>query len=428
MTTRFDARSTGLKSGYDRHDYSTEFSIPSCGIEDVDVAVFNLFNKEIPLQVNSKDGLEKVHVIFAAGEKWAVIKKKKEIRNRQGRLILPLITVGRTAILQDPTKDIAGRGVNQQTGEIVIQRRLDFTDRSQQNLTNRLFIRNQMNAAVTLPHPEQLSTLRTIGGMSNDAEINAGALLKPPDLRSNIWETIIVPTPQFFSAKYEVTFWTQYTTHMNQLMEMMLSAQLPQGNAFKIANPNNNGYWFIATIDNNEYTPENNFDDMVEKDRIIKYKFNMTVPGYVLASEAPGVPVPIRKYVSSTAIDFKTIDVDVAGVNVSAGTEGVKNPWLGADDPTLPFEHDMKETFRSPDLRRDGYRLLDNRSEISQSDPALQSYRRGVQPDRYLKIPVKDALGNVTYRYVKATTYNSRQGEASFKPSLGELSIVVTDD
>lgn len=428
MTTRFDARANGIRSGYDTPDYSTQFSIPSCGIEDVDVAIFNLFDKEIPLQVNTGDGVEKVKIIFAAGEKWAIIKKKKEIRNRQGRLILPLITVGRTSITQDAAKDIAGRGVNQQTGEMRITRRLDGTDRTQQNLTNRLFLKNQNSTAVLIPTNGQVATRRTIGSSINDPNIRDGALLMPPDRRENIWETITIPTPQFFSAHYEITVWTQYMMHMNQLLEMLIAAQLPQGNAYKISNPNNSSYWFVATVDNNEYAPENNFDDMNESDRIIKYTFNMTVPGYIIATEVPGAPVPIRKYVSAAAVDFKSVDVGVgSGLDVTSNVESDKDPWLGADDPTLPSENDVNSNFVAPSVRRDGYRLLDRKDDVSSNDPALRSFKRGVTPDRYVKVPVM-IDGKVTYRYVKVTSYNSRSGEATIPMNFSGMPIVVTND
>ena len=148
MTTRFTPKNVGIHNGYDNPNTSKDFSIPSCGIEDVDKAVFDLFNSQIPFQVTSVNELQKVNVIFAAGEKWAVIKNKKGIRDKQGRLILPLIAIGRTSISQDPTKDITGRGINQQTGEMIVCRRLANADRNYQNLINRLFIKNQTNVSI----------------------------------------------------------------------------------------------------------------------------------------------------------------------------------------------------------------------------------------------------------------------------------------
>ena len=430
MSTRFDNKlnGKGLKSGYDNENYSSDLSIPSCGIEDVDIAVFNLFDKEIPLQVNGKEGLKSSKVIFAAGEKWAIIKKKKNIRDRQGRLILPLVTIGRTAVTQDASQDIAGRGINQQTGELKVVRRLSQGDRSYQNLINRLLIRNQQNVAVNPDQGNQgqLTTDRKIGDLYNLADFADGGLLAPIK-NKNIWEIITIPTPQFFTARYEVTFWTQYTSHMNSLIEMFISAQLPQGNAYKISNPTKN-YWFVATIDGNEYTPENNFDNMAEEERIIKYSFKLTVPGYILATNVPGAPVPIRRYISCTNIEFQTDIGPLA--SVGEGTKEIDDPWLGADDPTLPIDVSTRQRRLGPDQRRTGHTLLEDRNKINPNDPALKAYPRGTTPNKYMKINVVNQDGTTGIKHVKVKTSNPITGESTFSSKdlqLGGLSIEVTD-
>lgn len=428
MTTRFNVRSGGLRSGYDNTNYSSELSIPSCGIEDIDRAIFHLFNNEIPLQVNAKDGLKKAKVIFASGEKWAVVKKKKEIRDKQGRLILPLITIGRTSVSQS-SDDITGRGINQQTGELRIVRRLSNSDRSYQNLINRLLIKNQLNVAVNPangiePLTGQLTTDRDIGDLTNIADIADGGFLAPAKDK-NIWETITIPAPQFFTARYEVTFWTQYIHHMNELVELFIAAQLPQGNAYRIANPAKN-YWFVATIDNNEYTPENNFDNMFEQERIIKYSFTVTVPGYILATSVPGAPVPVRRYVSQTAIDFQT---DVGPI-ASPGQVDEADPWLGADDPTLPFENDLPKRHLGIDQRRTGHRRLDDRSAVNSNDPALRAFPRGTTPDRYMTVKTINPDGSSGLRRIKIKNVNKFSGESTFSAAdltLGGLTLVVDE-
>lgn len=414
MTTRFNMPNSGMRSGYNNPNTVNDLSIPSCGLEDVDKAIFDLMNKQIPFTVMSNDELQKVNVIFAAGEKWAVIKKKKQIRDRQGRLILPLITIGRTSIEQDPTKDITGRGINQQTGEMIICRRLASDDRNYQNLLNRLYIKNQTNIAQLVS--DSLSTTRTIGDMFSDVDVAKGGLLKS-NRSKNIWETITAPTPQFYTAHYEVIIWTQYTTHMNEIIELFMSSQLPQGNAFKISNPDNSGYWFIATVENNEYTPENNFDDMFEQDRIIKHKFNISVPAYIFASKVPGAPVPIRRYLSCTEIEFG-VDVNVNEINVN---NTIKDPFLGMDDPTLPLENHSPEYLRTLDGREQNYSRLADRSNHNNTDPALNSYQRGIKPPQYMQVKHLDSFGNVSFENKKITTYNHVTGESTFKMSSEEF-------
>ena len=415
MTTRFNVHSDGLHSGYDNKNYST-LEIPSCGVEDVDRALFYLFDKELKLAVTSQNEIIPVKTIFAAGEKWAVIKKKKDIRDRNGRLILPLITIGRTSIEQSISDDITGRGINQQTGELIVKRRLfENADRNYQNLINRLLIVNQTNIP-TMSGTFQSN--RDIGDFAIDPDIKDGAWLKPVR-NKNVWETITIPAPQFFSAHYEITIWTQYTEHMNQIVESIIAAQLPQGNAFKIANPIK-GYWFIARIDDNTFNPNNNWDDMFEQDRVIKYEFTMTVPGYVLAPKTPNSPLAIRRYISIPQIEFGvSVADDLENVNSTNNSTTIKDPWLGADDPTLPIDHINSENIQRLDARLTDESRLDAISKLDKNDPV--KLPRGKTPDQYMKIAIKDNEGNIQYKHVKVRNVNKHTGESVI--SAGDFSL-----
>ena len=145
MANRFNIKSVAihaqhpLSGGYPTDQFSND-TIPPVGLEDIDTAIFTLFDKELPLQVTdteSNNGTKKVPVIFAGGEKWALLKRNKPLRDKNNTLILPLITIGRTNFVQNVSDDMNGRGINQKTGEIKIRRRLDPRDRSYQNLINK---------------------------------------------------------------------------------------------------------------------------------------------------------------------------------------------------------------------------------------------------------------------------------------------------
>lgn len=422
MATRFTAKPIDnfgvppLATGFDNVSIPDNLVIPSVGIEDVDVALFNLFNNEMRLSVIEKTGIRSVPVIFASGEKWAMLKNGRGIRDKQNSLILPLIALGRTNIQQLPNDDISGRGINQQTGDIVIKRRLNPNDRTYQSLINRLLIKNQDNVAVN--HSDalstQLSTERTIGELQDDPTYSDGGLLAS-NLQNNVWEVITVPSPQFFTANYEVEIWVQYTEHMNQVMEGLITSFLPQGNAWRLETKK--GYWFIATVDGNLYSAENNYEDMSFEERIIKYKFNVRVPAYILASKTPGAPVPIRRYVSNPEISFKIAESN--NLNISS----MPDPYLGSDDPTLPISS-VKSKRR--DQREDGStRLYSDGSR----DPALQALARGDQPSRYRKIKGVDRRGRTVDKYVRVKSVNSFNGESVLSATdLSDLTLLVTDD
>jgi len=416
MTTRFNAvdqvnyNVPGVKSGYDSN-VKSDLSIPSCGLEDVDVALFTLFDKEIAPSVGGKDTqeLRRVPIVFAAGEKWAMLKKGRPLRDRNNTLILPLVTIMRTGITQAPD-DITKRGINQQTGEIVVRRRLDKSDRDYQNLINKQLILNQTNVAVTSGSQYALShqfiTGRQVGSLESSDPTRNGALLTS-NKKNNIFETLTVPAPQFYTAKYQITIWTQFTQHMNQIVEKFMSSFLPQGLSWKLTTQK--GYWFIASIEGGMYNVETNFDDMSTSERYVKCTFEVNVPAYIWASSAPGVPVPVKRYVSSPIIEFTLTN---KGATDGEGPEEFSNNYvLGNDDPTLPLDErtNARDDQRRPGWRQQVVQPSNSIEKIDANDPALLSYPRGINPSLFKKIQIGDET-----RYVKIVNVNEATGETVY--------------
>lgn len=426
MTTRYDSKGTanfgvpGLTSGYEGNN--SDLFIPPVGIEDVDAALFALFDKEIAFEVSTSDKnreeIKKVPVIFASSEKWALAKKQRGIRDKNGSLILPLITIVRTTIQQTPNDDIVGRGINQQTGELIIARRFSKLDRGHQSLVNKLGIKTQKNIAVSPGDAEsdQIATTRNIGELTDDPTFTEGGVLASNN-RNNVFETIAIPTPQFYTSMFEITFWAQYQIQLNQMLERLISSFLPQAQSWKLNTKA--GYWFIAMVDGNVYNSETNIDDMSSEERMMKYKFSIKVPAYILASKTPGSPIPVKRYISSPIVSF---DVDVG-----SGAQGDDDPFLGSDDPTLPLENGKSSR---DDQRRTGHtQLYPNSGRNSPNDPALGSLKRGQNQATYRTVNVTDAKGNVRKKHVRVSVTN-RVGETVFSPDedFGTLSLKVSSD
>lgn len=372
MTTRFNAIDqinngvSGIKSGYDT-GLKSDIVIPSCGIEDVDVGLFNLFDKEIQPMVSGQDfaALKRVPVVFAAGEKWALLKRGKPIRDKSNALILPLVTIMRTGISQG-SDDITRRGINQQTGELVIRRRLDSSDRAYQNLLNKQFITFQKNVAVNTGDPtidNQNITGRKIGKSKATLDTRRGALLTS-NLSNNIYETIVVPSPQFYTSTYQVTVWTQYTQHMNQIIEKMIASFLPQAQSWKVTT--NKGYWFVASIEGGAFNIETNFDDMSSAERYVKCSFEIKIPAYLWVSSAPGAPIPVKKYISSPIIQFAIASKGTPDPGFNISEEFSNNFYVGNDDPTLPL---ADQPNARPDQRRTGSSITPYRGIVQTSNP-----------------------------------------------------------
>jgi len=289
-----------LNSGYEDTP-AEDFHIEPCGIEDADVALFNLFDRDIGfttrqiLGANGKtSSIDKPFVIFATGERFVLTKRLNPPRDRNGKTMLPAISIRRTSFTQT-ADDITGRGMNQFTGKLTIKRKLDKEDRDYQKLINKLAFKNLSS----LP-----TSNRTQGANKRDAEIVQGGLLDSK-LGDNVWEIITIPQPQFFTTTYEVVFWTNYVQHMNYLIETYISSFLPQVRGHQLVT--DKGYWFMAYVDDN-FSSNENFDEFAGDVRHIRYTFTVNVKGFLLVPDHSTNKVPIRReIILPTSLTFESI-------------------------------------------------------------------------------------------------------------------------
>jgi hypothetical protein len=316
MSTRRDIPpgSNNVPTGFEGNDVPNDIEIPSCSIEDVDRAVFNLFDKQLPMQVRqggngSGTGTRKVPVIFATGERFAFLRRKIPLGDRGGdhsALIIPLISITRSAISQEPDNGISGG----QTEPIVIKRRLSKDSPIYKRLINEYELKNQdevFDQTHNLPGLGSGSNPGTAGsrraGTSTPDDARQGKLLRP-HLSNNIYETLTIPPVKYYTATYNITIWTQYTQEMNDLLMVIMS--LYQNNhkrTFKLET--SKGYWFVGYV-GSDLTAENNSDDFTDAERLIKYNFDMKVNAYIVAPKYQGSPAYIRRYVSAPTVEFNT--------------------------------------------------------------------------------------------------------------------------
>lgn len=416
--TRFNARPETrhgvepLPTGYQKQPAGSGEGafVAAIGVEDADRGLFKLFNTSIPLFVHASPA-KRVPIIFAGGEKWAA-KARKPLRDNNNSLILPLITIVRRGIHQNDSQDLGGRGINQRTGEIMIKRQLDSSDRGYQNLINRLGLKNQESAALNPLddlQAQQISTSREVGDLTQDDTVQRGGLLVN-NISKNVWETLWVPSPQFFTTFYEVTVWTQHMQHMNQIIDALMASMLPQERGWRI--DTDKGYWFMARVESESFDADDNFEDTAGTERLVKMKFDVKVSCFLFASETPGAPVPVRRSVSCTSISF--------GISEQgAGAGAVMDPFLGADDPTLPNSID------TAGREKGDTRLL----KTGLNDPALKALPRGHEPAKYRKITGLDSRGKQVVRYVRIKSINRHTGEIVYQPTdLGDISVILSSE
>jgi hypothetical protein len=314
MTSRYESNAEvpgRLSTGYEGESSDSDF-IPSLKIEDVDRAFFELFQSSLPLFYRSSknsDGEQKrIPVIFSTGERFAIATKKEPVRDKNGALILPLISITRSGISQENSK---GGGINDRQNELIIKRKISKED------------------------PLYQSTQKT----SNDFFESSGRVFYPR-LEKGIYETIVIPMPKYFTLSYEVTIWTQYLQQMNDVMQVMMGSYLQPG-ARNIKINTKQGYWLVAYF-GDEVSQDSNVSDFSDSERLLKASFTASVPAYLILPEFPGSMKPIKKFISAPEITFNSVPKqeieDIPGPGIPPGNIDayLLSEVSTIDDPDFP--------------------------------------------------------------------------------------------
>jgi hypothetical protein len=265
----------------------TDFRVPANTLYDIDKALFEFFNTSLNLQVRNQNSVKKVPVIFAGGERFALTKSDRPIRDKSGAIIVPVISIKRTTIDFKPEPALAF-GVD--PGEFIVRRRIHKSDRQYQNLINRFGIKNG-NYIETRRDTENKLDLQT-------------ALDNP--LSDNVYETIIMPTPDFITVTYDLTIWTNYVQDMNQIIERLLGA-LELGIVATARIETDKGYKFVAHFDT-AFSSQDNFDDYTTQERLVKYTSTITIPAYIFGTMNVDETIPVRSYLSAVNFEFETLE------------------------------------------------------------------------------------------------------------------------
>jgi len=300
---------------FDGNNVPEDFEFPSIGIENIDRSVFDLFESDLNFETTSNGESKRVPVIFATGERFALTRRKNPIRDRRNTNILPLISIVRQNL------DIGANQGGKKTAialraqpNYTIKKKLSEKDRNFQNLLNKEDLKNQDNVATNNNFIDtsnklvaQEGKVATRRNKKNLKFSESASVSLAPNINSNIFEIIQVPYPYFVAMTYNVTFWCQYMQQGNQMIEYLLNKIDVPGGEFAIKT--NEGFELVAFI-GDTISFENNFDSMTDDERIIKYSFDLTVPGYIINSKLSGLPNQMRSYLSAPMIDFTYNDVN----------------------------------------------------------------------------------------------------------------------
>jgi hypothetical protein len=224
-------------------------------IESIDYSIVSWLKEDITLSARTNAGYTNVPVFWQTPERSFQVKSDKALRDQDGAIILPVVSIERTGIVKDPAQkgsfqaNLFSNKANGRTGRMVIAKRI------KQDKT-----RNFAVAAGTRSYnPGKIQ--------QNSPRINHKVVI----------QTLSIPIPVYVNLEYKITLRTEYQQQMNSLMQPFL-ARTGQINSFLLRR---NGHLYEAFIDQN-FVHKNNVANLNEEVRKFETDITIRVLGYLI--------------------------------------------------------------------------------------------------------------------------------------------------
>tara|TARA_Y100001938_G_scaffold151091_1_gene245890 strand:- start:18373 stop:19248 length:876 start_codon:yes stop_codon:yes gene_type:complete len=232
-----------------------EIGMLASTIETIDYAITSWVKEDLDLSAKSNRGYESVPVFWQTPERAYQVKSRRELRDDQGSLILPVLSIERTSITKDPERKgsyqahIYEAGENGRTGRMVIARKI------KQDKTR--------NFAVA-------TGTRTIAGGTRQNYY-------PRINKQVVIQSLSIPIPVYVNVEYKIVVKTEYQEQMNQIVQPFMT-RTGQINSFLLRR---NGHIYEAFIDQN-FEHNNNVSDLGEDLRLFETTITLRILGYLI--------------------------------------------------------------------------------------------------------------------------------------------------
>lgn len=272
-----------------------ELLMPST-IEDIDAAMLDYINNTLDIHTETNKGFKKVPVIWVAAERAAQIKQHKDLRDDNGAIIYPLMTLERNSI----AKDLANKGSvfgnilpvgDEKKGSITIARRINQKKTSEFANADAKKRFNQINFKTKKQN------------------------------KKIVYETYTIPLPVYITVNYTISITTEYQQQMNDIMTPFITT--PGGiNYFQLKR---NGHLYEGFIDS-DFASNNTVNDLQDQERKFMTDINIRVLGYLIGEDKNQESPKIVKRENAVEVRFPREHVIFGDIPEPIGDKGFYKP------------------------------------------------------------------------------------------------------
>ena len=315
---------------------------------DIDFAMMEYMTDVVIPDVEENGTKVKVPLIYGNPERWKAASKDGFIRDVRGKIQIPLVMYKRNSIARDDS------------------------------------FANTMNRNISYP---------TLTKYNKKQKYDKFSLVN--DIKPNR-EAFNVSIPDYVTVSYEVMIWTNFTEHMNKIVEQFQYATDEYWGDKK-------KYKFRVRIDS--------FDNQTEvgegTERIVRTSFTMAVNAYLLPAEFNNKPTTLKEYTPKRV--SWGIEADLTGGNTNLSKQSTANQYGDILD-FLGMRGSGTGSFVDADtVRLEGV-------QVPKLPPSLES---SFNADEWFRVYINGLLiDNKKYTYYVSSSANAVQ----FTFTTGSLS------
>ena len=171
-------------------------------LENIDFAFFDFINDKMNSNATTNEGWKKTPVIWASAERSFLSKNNKDLRDDDGTLVLPLITIERTGMNKSKTRKGKYYGLSGILPE---------ADRFGRITIARKIVKDKTNNYTVADNRKRY-------GSAANKTPRRQSYYPRKDNKLVVYETLSMPMPVYVSMTYDVTIRSEYVQQMNDLL------------------------------------------------------------------------------------------------------------------------------------------------------------------------------------------------------------------
>lgn len=259
-------------------------------LENIDTAMYKWVS-ELHLFTKTNDGFKEPPVVWLGTERAFQIKHNKELRDKVGKLKLPIVTVNRDSVSKDP----AFKGA--------FQADIHETD-------------DYKGGAITIRRKVKQDKTRNFAN-ADAARVQKGDEGRRRNNSKIVYEEITIPSPIYVTVMYSIVIKSEYQQQMNDLVSSFITVT---GNRNSDIIDNNG--WSYEIFIESDFSETKNVDNLGEEERMFETKVQIKTLGYLIGEGTNRIMPHYTKRETRAEIRITRERVIV----------GDKRPWLNNDD------------------------------------------------------------------------------------------------